>query len=367
MRRAKIKVPGSSGNVGSGFDALSLALGVYLTVDISITPSPSHDLLIKYSGVNEALISMEKEVNLITRTMYHVVQQCNGILPQAKIQLNVNNEIPLSKGMGSSASAVIAGCILANELCNLNLTKNQIMKYAMEIENHPDNLAAALFGGFVVSSVDSVSGECFFVNTPVSSNIKAVVVMPDIAKQSTAAMRSVLPEAYTRGDIVFNLQRACLLTSLFFKSELTTTDKTTMAKMFATAMQDKIHQPYRQALMPGMGSILALSQNILDIPSLFGVCISGAGPSVLALADSREDHVSLISRLQISDFGVSVMFEGEDDAMRKTSGTPAFIAPEICMEFVPFMAPTLLGIFESIIFPEYPRFFHSSHHNITTK
>jgi len=296
-RVLSIRVPASSANLGPGFDALSMGVGVYLHVKVHVEEaSEAPSLSLSYDGVGSSAIAINVEANLLSKTISHVVNRANAKLPSNRINISVHNEIPLSKGLGSSAAAVVAGCVIANELCNLKFDKLQLMKYALEIENHPDNLSAALFGGFVVSCVDS-NGECRAFSTEVSQQIQATIIVPDIEKKSTAEARAVLPTSYTRAETVFNIQRASLLTLLLSRAQ----KMDGIDNIFSVAMEDKIHQPYRKQLVPGLEEILDLPKTIAKTcPSFLGVCMSGAGPSVLILSKSghNDERITLVQAVQ---------------------------------------------------------------------
>jgi len=280
-----VEVPGSSANLGPGFDSLSIALHLHLLVHVSLSPSPDTFIEIQYEGGNKDSISVDVEKNLLGVAMMHVVRKMNGVLPVGHILLDVRNEITLSKGLGSSGATIIAGCMIASELCGLKLDRKGILKAALDIESHPDNISASVAGGFVVSCVDPSTGDPSFIATKISSQMKAVVVIPNIEKSGgTHSTRKVLPDTYSKADAVFNIQHSSLLTALMSKPNISEDD----AILFASAMQDRIHQPYRQVLVPGLEEILKLNSS--KLPGLLGVCMSGAGPSVLALTTGNVEN-----------------------------------------------------------------------------
>jgi len=315
-----VKVPATSANLGPGFDALSLALKLYLTV--SVTVSPSQDatttsqlsnntnlydrISITYKGYKEENVSIDPRINLLTTTIIHVIEKSkaniSSLSTQSDILLSVHNDIPLGKGVGSSGAAIVAGCLIANELCDLKLDRIGIMKYALEIEHHPDNISASIAGGFVVSCVDIISGEPFMVSTPISSHLKAVLVIPEIEKVGgTQSARSVLPSSYTKSDVIYNIQRTSLLTSLLTKKYESIEELQKISSVFAVAMQDKLHQPYRQNLIPGLSEILSIPATSCP-PGLLGICMSGAGPSVLALARGDDEELVRIGDVILARF-----------------------------------------------------------------
>jgi homoserine kinase len=170
--------------------------------------------------------------------------------------------------MGSSAAAIIAGVTCYELAAEDKLSEREIFQYAMEFESHPDNLAAAFRGGLVATAV-AADGEVLIAKLPVADGVKPIVVIPAF-ELSTEKARAVLPQTYSRKDAVYNIQRSALTIAA-----LTTGNWAHLRE----AMRDRIHQPYRAPLIPGFEEILAL-----NTPGLLSVALSGAGPTVLAMA-----------------------------------------------------------------------------------
>jgi homoserine kinase len=173
------------------------------------------------------------------------------------------------RGLGSSAAAIIAGITCYELALQETLTEREIFKYAFEFETHPDNLSPALRGG-LVAACQSSDSEVFIANLSVAPGVKSVIVVPEF-EVSTQKARSVLPQSYTRKDAVYNIQRSALIVGA-----LTTGNW----PLLQEAMNDRVHQPYRASLIPGFEEILALR-----MPGMFGLALSGAGPTIFALAD----------------------------------------------------------------------------------
>lgn len=259
----RLNVPATTANLGPGFDVFGLALKLYLTVIVKESPGAPQ---LTYRGRDAARIATD-ETNLLWRALQHVAERACVRLPE--LTLDVHNDIPIGRGLGSSGAAVVAGVLIANTVGQLGLSRQQLLDYALEIEPHPDNITAAMFGGLVACCVTE-EGQALHTKVPIAPEIKAVIVVPDFQLATTTA-RSVLPPQYSRADVVFNLQRVALLAATLIRAEPT---------LMAEAMRDRLHQPYRQALIPGLQESLQLR----DIAGLLGVSLSGAGPSVLALA-----------------------------------------------------------------------------------
>lgn len=261
-RSFSFRVPSSTSNLGAGFDALSLALQKYLRIGLE-TEHLSFEIIAR--GVDAGLIPTTPD-NLILRVTNSVAKQRNRSLPP--FRMVIDNEIPLARGMGSSAAAIIAGITCYELVADDKLSEREIFNYAREFESHPDNLAAALRGG-LVAATESADGEVLIAKLQVAAGAKAIVVIPAF-ELSTEKARAVLPQTYSRKDAVYNIQRSALTIAA-----LTTGNWPILRE----AMRDRVHQPYRSALIPGFEEILAL-----NTPGLLGVALSGAGPTVFALA-----------------------------------------------------------------------------------
>ncbi|MBY0503225.1 MAG: homoserine kinase [Bryobacteraceae bacterium] len=269
----RVRVPASSANLGPGFDALGLALSVYL----ECTWRPAAQLKIEARGRDAELISLDPD-NLIWATALRVAADLGETLPP--VHLLIDNDIPLGKGLGSSAAALTAGVIIAEQLLGLNWKPPRVLDEAARIEGHPDNVAACVLGSIVASAIDS-GGVAHAVRLELSPRFDCAVVVPDFAL-ATSKARSVLPATYSKADAIFNTQRAALLIAALITG-------TTSA--FPTALEDRYHQPYRAPLVPGLEEILRLRA-----PGLLGCCLSGAGPSVLVFYEKGAGEVADLAR-----------------------------------------------------------------------
>src|SRR5438132_5403069 len=263
-----LRVPASSANLGPGFDALGLALGVYLTCRFR----RSDTLLITATGRDAASIPANPD-NLSWQTALTVARDHRMKMPP--IALHIHNEIPLGKGMGSSAAALTAGVVIADELLGLNWKPLRILDEAARLEGHPDNVAPCTLGSIVASAIDS-GGVTRSMRLDMPRRFGLAVVVPDF-DLSTAKARAVLPSGYSREDAVFNVQRASLLIAAL---------ATGTVSAFPAALEDRFHQPYRETLVPGLHEILKLRA-----PGLLGCALSGAGPSILVFFESGYENV----------------------------------------------------------------------------
>ncbi len=257
----RLRLPATSANLGPGFDALGLAMGLYLTIDATVADSFAIDA----SGRNADACGRVEE-NLILTTYVDVLANEGKLAP--RLHLRLVNEIPLGMGCGSSAAALAAGVMLANHFGGLGWTREQMTAEASRREGHPDNVAACFLGGMTVSAM---SGNDLFTATfGEDLNWSLFLGLPS-ASLSTAKARAMLPAHYTRADAVANVQATALLVAAFAQKR---------GDLLRVAMQDRIHQPYRMEACPLLPLLLPLTKE----PGILGVALSGAGPSVLVIA-----------------------------------------------------------------------------------
>jgi homoserine kinase len=286
MRSASVVVPASTANVGCAFDCAAIAVSLHLRASATTQVSGFE---VAYHGPDTEAIPRDAR-NLIIKAMQHAAARVWADLPGARIE--VENEIPLGVGLGSSAAAIVAGILLGAELCGQPLETQDVLRQAIELEGHPDNVVAALLGGMVVSGVTDAPVEVLAAKADVSQHLEFVAVVPAVPLPTEKA-RAVLPANYSRREVVANLQRTALLTAAFF------TGKGITPELF----RDRLHQPFRAPLIPGIAECLAYRQE-----GLSGVFLSGAdaliaeferhGISARALflkADNRGAQLSTVS------------------------------------------------------------------------
>jgi homoserine kinase len=282
-RSFSVRVPASTSNLGAGFDSFSLALQLYLTVSARVVAEKSARCRVTSSGEGSTsgLLSATEE-NLIFRAMRFAAEREGWILPP--LRLDVHNELPLGRGLGSSAAAIVAGLTLSSLICDRELLPETVLRYALELEGHADNVAAAYYGGWVVSCVKP-DGSVIAIKRPWPEALKVIVVSPD-ALLKTAETRTNLPFTVERGDAVHNLQRVALFGAALEAGAY---------HLIWDAMQDRMHQAHRQSLVPGLAEALATKPQ----PGLVGIALSGSGPSVIALA---LDHLPEIGEAIANNF-----------------------------------------------------------------
>jgi homoserine kinase len=254
-----IRVPASIGNVGPGFDTFGLAVALYLTVRVREIANDGRGRL-----VCRFIDGAPRGQNRIEHA-FHALPSRRARRPS--LSVDVRSDIPQRAGLGSSAAATIAGLRL-RELSDGRRSSDELMRVACEVEGHPDNAAAAFFGGLTSSCVTD-AGDVQVARWNWPRSWRVVVATPDMPL-STSASRRVLPKRIPLEDVVFNLQRVALLLAAV-------RDRDTEA--LSEALRDRCHQPYRQALVPQLRRALDLQH-----PDLLGVCLGGAGPSIVAIA-----------------------------------------------------------------------------------
>jgi homoserine kinase len=268
MLWTSLRVPASSANLGPGFDALGMALGIYLECRFR----QSDHLSIRAKGRDAETIPTGED-NLIWQTALAVARDMRMTMPA--IELQIHNEIPIGKGLGSSAAALTAGVVIADCLLDLRWKPLRVLDQAARLEGHPDNVAACVLGSIVASAIDS-GGVARAVRLNMPAAFGVGVVVPDFMLPTSEA-RAVLPDCYPRADAIFNVQRAALLIAAL---------ATGTASAFPAALEDRFHHPYRAALVPGLDDILKLRA-----PGLLGCALSGAGPSILVFHERGYQQV----------------------------------------------------------------------------
>ncbi len=274
---ATVLTPATSANLGPGFDSLGLALQLYNRFEVTESRADPHLPAIEVQGALGVGLSTGPD-NLFFRAFALLYERQQAELPAVRIRMTIN--IPPGCGLGSSATAVVGGLVAANELLSLRdkaLSREELLTLAVEIEagNHPDNVAPALLGGLVATT--NVEGKIHAIKTPFPDALKAVIFTPSFP-MDTVAGRKLLPASYSKADVTFNTGRvALLLTAL----------QTGRYELIGEAMQDRLHQPYRQALFPAMPQII----DAAIAAGAHGACLSGGGSSLIALASSRFHEV----------------------------------------------------------------------------
>ena len=266
----QVRVPASTSNLGPGFDTLSAALSLYLTIGVES---------IEGAGVEwPPDWSLPLEENVLDRSLRTAFSSLGARLPG--IRLSIDNPIPLTRGLGSSGAAIIAGIKVAEQITGERFSDEDALRIAYPLEGHPDNLAASLLGGWVLSWTSGSRVHSLRLRSAL--RCRFVVTVPD-QTISTPEARAILPGSHDLAAAVFNIQRSSLLVHALHSGE---------ARLLREATLDRLHQPYRASLVPGLARVLAgPSRKPGWSESLLGTFISGSGSTVIALADGREAEI----------------------------------------------------------------------------
>lgn len=267
VKRVTVKVPATSANLGPGFDCMAVALDIWNSVQVEVGSEA-----VTVRGEGEQTLSRGPD-NLVYRSVSIPFKEASLSVP--KLSMSCHNIIPLSRGLGSSAAAIVGGLLAGNELCGRPLRQTRILELAVETEGHPDNVTAALLGGCQI--VVRENGNLKTASVPLPSDLTAVLYIPDMPMPTKEA-REILPKAVSREDAVYNIGRVALLVNGFATGDL---------EHLRVATQDRLHQPPRQTIFPAMKPIF---ESALDAGAL-AVFLSGGGSTILALAKDREETI----------------------------------------------------------------------------
>ncbi|MDO4178915.1 MAG: homoserine kinase [Phascolarctobacterium sp.] len=273
MKSVTLRVPATSANCGPGFDTLGLACTYYNEVTYEITEDRGFKLEVEGEG-SEYLKPHGR--NLAFLSFFRV---WNAVHDNVRIGLKIimKNRIPMSRGMGSSSAAIVAGLYAANCLCDNHFSKDELLNMATEIEGHPDNVAPALYGGFTISFMQGDKAHTLKIIP--EKPLKFIAVVPD-RKLATSLARAALPKEVPHKDAVFNSSHACLLVGALMSGKY---------EYIGEALEDKLHQPYRAHLIPGLYDVFAAAKKA----GAYNGIISGAGSTIMAYAPIDADHEAI--------------------------------------------------------------------------
>ena len=272
--KVSVKVPASSANIGPGFDCLGMALPLYNTITIEETVLPGTGIEINLISEEETIDDMvfdnipRDENNII----YKAVEMLYNSIGQepSELRINIQSQIPITRGLGSSSSIVVGGLLAANKLLGSPADEAALLAIATEVEGHPDNVAPAILGGVVLATQED-DGTITYSKLQWPDEWDITVCIPDF-ELSTEIARSVLPKDVPMQDAVYNAKHLAMLIQA-----LNTKD----AKLMKSALKDRLHQQYREKLVPGMRDIMEAFKHE---DGVLGVVLSGAGPSMLVIS-----------------------------------------------------------------------------------
>lgn len=295
--KISVKVPATTANIGPGFDCMGMALPIYNTITIEETVLPGTGIEINAINNDSTADNLMFEHIPMDETsiIYKAVELLYNSIGQtpSELKITVQSQIPIARGLGSSASVIVGGLLAANELLGHPADEVALLSIATEVEGHPDNVTPAIVGGLCITSQED-DGTILYrkLNWPAEWNI--TVCIPDY-ELSTDISRSVLPKEVPMGDAVFNAKRLAM-----FVEAVNTKD----AELMKIALQDKLHQPYRMKLVPGLDKII---ENLKHEENVLGCVLSGAGPAILVISQKNDlDKIKSIVKETWEDMNVKV-------------------------------------------------------------
>lgn len=265
----RIRVPGTSANCGPGFDTLGLACTIYNELELTLKEEPGLEFFMTGEGAENI---PRDERNIVWRSVRYLLERANALEQFRGGIIRMKNEVPLSRGLGSSATAIVAGLKAANVLVGNRFNRRELLQFATRIEGHPDNVAPAIYGGFTVNIMERGRAQCFSFLPKL--RMKMVAAVPDFPLPTRTA-REVLPEEVSRKDAIFNIGRASLLVAALCRGN---------AYFLRRAFEDALHQPYRAGLIPGMMEVFGAARRA----GALGATLSGAGPCLMAYVLERD-------------------------------------------------------------------------------
>jgi homoserine kinase len=274
-RRVRVTVPASTANLGPGFDALGMAFQLYSCIEMERSAETQIELV----GAELQALPKNKS-NLLYQVAAQLFQAAGLPVPQLKIK--ASSDVPVTRGLGSSAAAIVGSLVAANELAGEPFSRDELFSMASRIEGHPDNVGAAMFGGIVVAAMPEREDQPVpYVRFAPPTGLRVMVVIPDFWLPTEKA-RHVLPDVYSKQDVIYNVGHSSLLVAALAYGRL---------DLLAQAMRDRLHQPYRAELVPGLMDILEGAA----LHGGLGAALSGAGPTILCFYSGEEEQAQLSS------------------------------------------------------------------------
>ncbi|MBO4780295.1 MAG: homoserine kinase [Selenomonadaceae bacterium] len=284
--RARVRVPGTSANCGPGFDCLGLATTIYNYLDLTLIKS--NKIIVESAGEGSENIPRGRR-NLTWQAVSRLLKEVGKEDEFKGAIIRMKNNVPISRGLGSSSTAIVAGLVAANEIVGSPLNRQALLKLATELEGHPDNVAPAIFGGFTVSVMNKGEVQTFSFLPRIK--LKLIVAVPDF-ELSTRLARKVLPRNVSMQDAIFNISRASMLIAALVEGR---------EDLLPLAFDDALHQPYRKKLVPGMSAVFEAAKNA----GALGAAISGAGSCLIAFTSARSRLEDKISAAMVEAFKVA--------------------------------------------------------------
>ncbi len=270
--KVSVKTPATIANLGPGFDSFGLALPLYNIVSVEETVLPGSGIEIniineKNNEKSELADVPTDKTNIVYKAI-ELLYNFIGQIPN-ELKITIKTQIPISRGLGSSSSVIVGGLIAANELLGRPADEKVLMSIATEIEGHPDNIIPAFVGGITMASWED-DGSVIYRKLPWNDDWKLMVCIPDY-ELNTEISRSVLPKEVPMSSAIHNLKRSAMFVDALYNKD---------EELLKLALKDKLHQPYREKLVPGLSDIM---NNLKHINGVIGTVLCGAGPAILVI------------------------------------------------------------------------------------
>ncbi len=275
----KIKVPATTANLGPGFDCLGVALSLYNEFEINVVQNARYKVRIETEGVDVDEIPKD-ETNYVFQAIKKIFDFCKIKIPS--LEIYVKNNIPLKRGLGSSATAYVAGVVAGNILCGESLSEYELLNFAVQLEGHPDNVIPAMFGGLCVSNISD--RKIKFVKLQVPKDLVVLAIIPD-KKISTEKARNILPKKIEFEKAVKNVSNVALLISSILSKKY---------EFLKFATQDFLHQPYRKKLMPWMDKVFEVCLKNKALCCM----LSGSGSTIVAFYKNSELNENILEKIR---------------------------------------------------------------------
>jgi len=275
--KVSIKVPATTANFGSGFDCFGMALPIYniITIEETVLPGTGIEINIISETDDDDELAIEHIPKDENNIVYKAVEMLYNSIGQSpsELRINIKSQIPIAKGLGSSAAIIVGGLLAANELLGKPADEAALLSIATEVEGHPDNVTPAIVGGLVLTSQED-DGSIVYRKLHWPEEWHLTICIPDY-ELATDIARSVLPLSVPMRDATFNSRRTAMFIEALHSKD---------AELMKLALQDKLHQPYRTKLVPGLADII---DNLKHEENVIGCVLSGAGPSILVVSQKN--------------------------------------------------------------------------------
>jgi homoserine kinase len=298
MLKVKVRVPATAANLGAGFNCSGLALELYNTFEVRESRA---GIKIEITGDEKDSLPKDK-TNLFFQALERVFERC-GYVPKG-LRIKINSCIPTARGLGSSASSIVAGAVAASEFCKKKLSQEELMQICTELEGHADNIVAAFLGGLTICGYKDK--QLIYRNFFVRHGLRAIIALPKNLEVKTKDAIALLPRKVPLEDAVFNISRVAFFVSGIMSDDL---------ELMGLGMEDRLHQPYRKIMIPGLEDVFIAAKNA----GAHGVALSGSGSSIIALTNRYPQPIGRAMREAFKRHGIEakiMVLEADNEGVK---------------------------------------------------